>query len=394
MARSRNSIPSYQRHSSGRARIRTYDSTGKRVEIVLPGEFGSDESKHEYERILAQLRASNGKLPPSRTSNDLTIAELVHRFMVDHVESHYRRPDGTPTGEKANWVMTVRPLVRMFGSKPACEFSPLDLRVVRDAFVSGSWMNDEEKEKARKIRGGDGTCCRMETNKRVGRIRMLFKWAGSEMLVPTSVWHGLQTVAGLQAGRGTARESEDVQPVPLEHVEATLAHLPEVYGDIVKVQLYSGARAGEVLKMRTCDIDKAKDIWTFTPQTHKNAWRGHKRKIVFGPRAQLVLRKYQQPDAPEACLFRPGTIRPGGKMEHRQNYSVTDFDKAIGRACAKAKVPHWSSHQLRHLAAQLAEHEISIEGARAYLGHKSISQTTHYSGIDLKAAAEVAKRIG
>jgi integrase len=73
---------------------------------------------------------------------------------------------------------------------------------------------------------------------------------------------------------------------------------------------------------------------------------------------------------------------------------VTDFDKAIGRGCRKAGVPHWSSHQLRHLAAQLAEQEVSIEGARAYLGQKSVNMATHYAGIDLKAAAEVAKRIG
>ena len=60
----------------------------------------------------------------------------------------------------------------------------------------------------------------------------------------------------------------------------------------------------------------------------------------------------------------------------------------------RATVPHWSSHQLRHLAAQLAEREISVEGARNYVGHKTIALATHYSGIDLQAAAEVARRIG
>ena len=179
-------------------------------------------------------------------------------------------------------------------------------------------------------------------------------------------------------------------------VKATLAQLPEIYGDIIKTQLYSGARAGEILKMRTVDIDQDADgeVWVYSPATHKNLWRGHKRKIVFGPKTKLILRKYLRPDEPEVCLFRPGTIRPGGKKEHRQQYSVVDFDKAIGRACLKAGVPHWSSHQLRHLAAQLAEHEVSIEGARAYLGHKTIALTTHYSGLDVKAAAEVARKIG
>ena len=82
------------------------------------------------------------------------------------------------------------------------------------------------------------------------------------------------------------------------------------------------------------------------------------------------------------------------KIKYREKYTVTDFDKAIARACVRAGIPHWSSHQLRHLAAQLAEREVSIEGARAYLGQRTVNMATQYAGINLKAAAEVAKRIG
>jgi integrase len=78
----------------------------------------------------------------------------------------------------------------------------------------------------------------------------------------------------------------------------------------------------------------------------------------------------------------------------RECYRVCDYDKGIARACVKAGVLHWSSHQLRHLAAQIAEREVSIEAARAYMGQKSINMTTHYAGIDLKVASEVARRIG
>lgn len=396
MARQRRTIPSYERHSSGKARVRTYDVSGKRVEIILPGEYGSDESKAEYERILARLRTGNGNLPVEKLSSDVTVAELVARFMKEYVEYHYRRPDGTPTGEKANWIMTVRPLVRLFGSKPACEFSSLDLRMVREAFITGSWMTAEEKEKRRSVRGGDGTTGRKETNKRIGRIKKLFRWAAEMMLISPTVWHGLQAVSGLQAGRGQARESADVKPVPLEHVEKTLLCMPEVFADIVRVQMYSGARAGEILKMRTCDIEKngLPSVWIFSPVSHKNAWRGHGRQIVFGPRAQLVLTKYLRSESPEAVLFKPGMGRPRKQVNRRTCYNVVDLDKAIDRACRKANVPHWSSHQLRHLAAQLAEQQVSIEGARAYLGQKSVNMAAHYSGINLNAAAEVAKRIG
>jgi integrase len=397
MARPRLTVPAYRHHKkTGRAAVSIYRQDGSRTEIILPGHYGSDESKQEYERLLAQLRVGYGKLPAEKAPSDLTIAELVARFMADHVEQHYRRPDGTPTGEKANFVMTFRPLVRLFGSKPAGELTPLDLRMVREAMLTANWMNEEEKEKRCKTRGGDGTTCRKETNKRIGRIKKLFKWSVEMMLVSPAVWHGLQAVSGLQAGRGKARESVDVEAVPLEHVERTLEHLPEVFADIVKTQMYSGARAGEILKLRTCDIDQTAtpDLWVFTPSSHKNAWRGHKRKIVFGPRAQLVLRKYLTPESAEAFLFKPGMGRRRKQTNLRSGYNVIELDKAIGRACVKAGVAHWSSHQLRHLAARLAEKEISIEGARAYLGQKTINMAAHYSGIDVQAAAEVAKRIG
>jgi integrase len=222
----------------------------------------------------------------------------------------------------------------------------------------------------------------------------MFKWGVEMMLIRPEVWQGLQAVAGLQAGRGKGRESKNIEPVPLEIVEATIKHMPGVFADIAKVQLHSGARAGEILIMRTCDIDQAGDVWKYTPSVHKNAWRGQERRVVLGPMAQTILQRYLRFDNPEEYVFKPGMARKRRQNHLRPHYQVCEYDKAIGRACKKAKVPHWSSHQLRRLAAQSAEREIGTEAARAYLGHKSVNMAAHYSGIDLKAAAEVAKRIG
>jgi hypothetical protein len=79
MARLRSTIPACQRDGSGCARVRTYDASGKRVEIVLPGNYGSDESKQEYERILSQLRVGNGALPATKAISDLAeiFADMV-----------------------------------------------------------------------------------------------------------------------------------------------------------------------------------------------------------------------------------------------------------------------------------------------------------------------------
>jgi integrase len=74
--------------------------------------------------------------------------------------------------------------------------------------------------------------------------------------------------------------------------------------------------------------------------------------------------------------------------------SLDKYDLAIARAAERAGVPHWSSHDLRRLAARLVEQQIGLESARQFLGHKGADLTAMYSGLDVEAAAEVAKRVG
>src|SRR5438094_622708 len=112
MARQRSTVPLYQRHSSGHARVRTYDTNGKRIEIILPGDYGSDESKAEYARVVAQLAAGKGTLP-TKATHDCTIAELVLKYM-EHASTYYVDPTTkAPTSEQAALKEAVRPLVRL-----------------------------------------------------------------------------------------------------------------------------------------------------------------------------------------------------------------------------------------------------------------------------------------
>jgi hypothetical protein len=62
MARPRKPVPTYRRHSSGRAAVSVYRADGSRTEILLPGDFNSQVSKEEYNRVVAQLNANDGML--------------------------------------------------------------------------------------------------------------------------------------------------------------------------------------------------------------------------------------------------------------------------------------------------------------------------------------------
>jgi hypothetical protein len=76
--RPRNAVPTYRLHNaSGQAVVTLSRADGSRDDVYL-GPHNSPESKQEYERILAQLRASGSGFAtvPVRATNDLTVNEI------------------------------------------------------------------------------------------------------------------------------------------------------------------------------------------------------------------------------------------------------------------------------------------------------------------------------
>ena len=103
--------------------------------------------------------------------------------------------------------------------------------------------------------------------------------------MPASVYESLRTVAGLRAGKSDARESAPVKPVGQSHAEAIFDFLPSPVQALVELQALTGARPGELLIVRGCDIDTTARPWKFRQASHKNAHRGHERVLELGPGA-------------------------------------------------------------------------------------------------------------
>ena len=118
----------------------------------------------------------------------------------------------------------------------------------------------------------------------------MFKWAVANELIPPPVYQGLMAVSGLRKGRSEAKESEPVRPVSQTDVDAAVAKLSPTIGAMVRIQLLTGARPGEICMMRTADIDQTGPVWVYHPEHHKTEIHGHSRTIHIGLRAQAVLR--------------------------------------------------------------------------------------------------------
>jgi integrase len=428
MPRRPNPIPTYRLHKqSGQAVVALRQPDGSRKFILL-GTYGTDTSKAEYERVLAEWRATGGR--PVATSG-LTMNELLVSFW-SHAQQHYRHADGSPTNELNDYRLTLKPLKALYGHTLAAEFGPLALKAVRQSMI-------------------DADLCRNVVNQRIGRIKRLFKWAVSEELVPTAVYAAVATVAGLAKGRSSAREREPVRPVADAIVDAVQPHvLPEVWA-MTQVQRLSGARPGEVCALRAIDIDMSGPIWLFRPKHHKTAWRGKGRVIALGPRAQAVIRPFLSLDL-QAYLFSPKRALAARAERLRANrrtrvqpsqlnrrtkqpkrtigdkYTVQAYLTTIRRACTRAFPPpselarragekvaawrhrlgpekwseltawqsmhHWHPNQLRHSFATTVRRDHGLEAAQVTLGHAQAQVTQVYAERDLTLALKVAAAVG
>jgi integrase len=390
----RPNVPSYRRHKpTGQAVV----TLGGRDYYL--GRHGTAASRAEYDRLVGEWLA-NGRAAPRGGAGcgGLTVSELILAYLK-HADEHYRNADGSRGEEVGNLKDALRPVRKLYGHTDAAAFGPVALKAVRLAMV-------------------DSGLARTTVNARVGRVKRMFRWAVASELVPASVYHGLQALDGLRAGRGAARETEPVKPVADEHVDAALPFLSAPVRAMVELQRLTGMRPGEVQGMRPCDLDTSRPVWVYRPSTHKTAHKGKGRFVAIGPRAQEVVRPWMD-RAPDAYLFRPVEAAEAKLAERRANrkspmtpsqsarerkskprraprerFDRHSYGRAVARACARAGVPPWHPHQLRHAAATAVRAKFGLEAAQVVLGHAKADVTQIYAARDLGKALEVAAAVG
>jgi integrase len=414
---------SYRRDPSDVPGLSRHKATGQGVvrlngRDVYCGRFGTAECEANYHRTVGEWLANGRRLSgPSGDDasgpDDLTVNELAAAY-VEFAEGYYRK-NGQPTSEIRDIKLSIRPLRELFGFLPVVNFSPFQLKTVRQAMI-------------------DSGLCRNVVNQRTHRLVRLFGWGVEESMVPAQVHWGLKAVKGLKKGRHDVRESEPVKPVPEAFVDAVRPHVSRQVWAMVELQRHSGMRPGEVCIMRTIDVDTSGRVWIYTPESHKTEHHGRERKIYLGPKAQAVLRPWLRPEL-TAHLFSPREAeaerhsqlrrtrltpvqpsqkrrrirrprrRPGERYntksyQHAILYGIRAANREAERKAQKAgleagePMPHWHPSQLRHNAATQLRREFGLDVARAVLGHASPVVTEVYAELDGAKAAEAMERVG
>jgi len=387
--------PSYLHHkASGKAFVRI---DGKNIYL---GFFGTKDSKAEFDRVVSEWLANGRQLPQTENcQKTLTVDAICHSFL-EYAAGYYRKNDEI-TSEYKEYECVVRLLHEHCGRIPAIDFNRQSLKAIREKAVTKGWK-------------------RRTVNKRIARIKRIFKWAASEELIPESVFLHMQILEGLKQGRCPCPESEQVLPVPIEDFEKTLKHCPPIIADMARIQFLAGMRPGEVCALRSCDIDCSGEIWEFDYKHHKTKHHGHSRHIWFGEKAQRILTPYlmSMEDDPEGYLFSPQETVLFAKIDKRRKrkskvqpsqidrskkkpkrkpgvkYDVHAYRRAIQRAAEKAGVPQWFPNQLRHTRLTEIRKKYGLEAAQVIGGHAKADITQVYAERDKSKGISVMLEIG
>ena len=410
--RRRTKVPSYRKHSSRNVGFVQLNG----VRHYLPGAFGSQESKDEYDRLIQEYLAANRYLPPKFDKNELLVGELCIAY-ARHADSYYLK-NGEPTNERKTIKRVLAVVRKLYGTHYVSDFGPLALKAVRQAFI-------------------DEGVSRPTANRYQRQIVRMFRWGASEELISARIVEALKTVDGLKRGRCDAKEPTPIRSVPMDTVQETLKHAPPILAAMIKMQLMTAMRPGEVCQLRPADIDRTGNVWTFTPASHKTEHHDKPRIVAIGPEAQRVLTPYLLRPADEFC-FKPEEAekkrlerlaesrktppqqgnRPGtncrGIRKFCERYDTNSYRRAIHRVCDIAFAPtkeqkqqmseaelaqwkserRWSPNQLRHLRATEIRERFGLDGSQVVLGHSHAQVTQVYAELNMRRAAEIMAQIG
>lgn len=370
--------PQLRRHeASGRAFV----FYGGRSHYLGP--WNTAEARRAYREFVGRWESANRPRTAPATSRrpgglGVTVAELVDEFDT-WADGHYRRQDGSPTDEVRAFRVSLAPLVARHAGRSVEDILARDLREIVDGW------------KASKL-------ARKTINKRLGRLKFLFRWgAGEPELVTETTAARLSMVRGLALGDGV--ETDEVQPVPLRDLAATLRALPGNLATMARVQYYSGARPGEVCRMRADEVHKTSirlggrtiksppGVWIFTPGQHKTVKRGQFVFYFLGPRCQAALLPFIE-------AARDGFLFYARRQQVNPCYRPDHYSKEVGDRAEAAGVSRWSPGRLRHNFLTRWDAIAGIEAGSSAVSHRHLSTTAVYVQRDMKRIGPIALELG
>ena len=344
MGRKKSLVPNHCQHkASGRSYI-YWNGTE-----IYTGLSGSIEAAESYAKMLSNIMAYGEPCPKVEVQIKLSVATISSKYL-----QHVKRTKPPDSDEDKAVARVVKDLEAF--DYPAEKFSPGRLTELIQMWV-------------------DKRLALTTVNKKHNYVLNIFRWAAQMDLVSPTVWSALLTVPKIKPGRTSAKQPKKIKPVPSDVVESILSHCQPRIAAVLKMQLYTGMRCGEVLRMTMAEIHGN----IYAPYKHKNRWRNKDRTVHLGPKAMALIDEWKTDD-PHRPLFTKMTSDYYGRW--------------IEIACRQAGVPHFTSHQIRHYHATMVREKFGLDAAQAALGHSSAKTTEIYAEVSTTLAKKVSEDVG
>lgn len=403
MPRPKSSIPRVTLHRpTGTARVKFTLPDGRRVYRSL-GKYGSPEARKNYEALLAEL--SSGEIGQDSGEPRLTVAELAHRYITAAGQKVARGGLSPSTLERH--LLTFRPLLDGYSETPVDGFKPRDLVAIRDRI-----LNENGHQSAADPKTGERIWippARATVDARIAIIKRLFKWAAANALCSPETFAALTVIENLEPNATIAVEPREVKPATVDDLHRTITELDRsnpVVADMLRIQILTGMRSGELCSIRLSEIrtDFDDGVWEYYVRQENNKTKryGKGRIVPIGPKAQAILCHYLNESDADDYLFSPRksvAIQKHLEKERNPNpvrgshkkrndppkrrpgakYNKDSYRKAVQRAARRGGVTvDIFPHQFRHNAADEINKELGKEAARTVLGHSSTKTTDIY----------------
>ncbi len=335
------------------------------------------EIETKYHAAIAPILfpdAPQPKAPLAFIGKEVTVVEAVLAFLKD-IES--RRGIKAAKDHKHS----LDQVVTLFGRSPAKDFGSLKLEAVRDELV-----------RLGRTRSG--------INVAINRIRTCFAWLVSREIVPPETLAKQRALVALRRGQTAAPESEPKPTVDPELAEHTAALAHPILAAMIRVQLATGMRPGELCAMTPGQIDQSDpQCWFYRPEKFKTAHLDKNRSIPLGRQAQFILSPLLENKGPNDAIFSPidailqinaekrlravspsliSRAKADPKIVPQGFYCTQSYGRAIARLCEAHGISRWSPSCLRATRAQTIFEAIGLEAAKHLLGHADTEVTKRF----------------
>jgi len=235
-------------------------------------------------------------------------------------------------------------------------------------------MTDEEKRARKDTANRILTILRAALNHALDRRRVK----------DGTAWKSVKPYAGVTSAR--------MRFLSVEEQQRLVNVCPKDFANLVRAALFTGARYGELTRLRGSDFDPSSK--TILIAVSKS---GKPRRIFLAPEGLEFFTTMAAGRSAGSLLFvRDDVQRRARKgLNNPEAWAYGDQSRLMSEACAAAKLDRISFHDLRHTyASGLVNAPVSISFVAAQLGHSDTRITEkHYGHLAPNAMAEAIRKL-